>query len=146
MHKINRPTPIRGIVLLLIIPVMLTGCGGVLITPYGNVAKDGDETDISMPAEAPTIFHGYYPRPDGSQTAGDLQFHEAIDIFSEEGTPVLAPAAGKVAYSAYELMIGNTIIIEHGAGKPDRVMLSKYQHLQKRFVKEGDHVERGQQL
>jgi murein DD-endopeptidase MepM/ murein hydrolase activator NlpD len=144
----NRQGVGRGCVILLatLALTVLNGCGGVLITPYGNVAKDGDDTAITMPAGAPTIFHGYYPRPAGSLTAGGLQYHEAIDIFAEEGTPVLAPAAGTVVYSEYDLMIGNTLIIEHGTDDSGRVLITKYQHLQGYLVQEGDRVERGQQI
>lgn len=146
MRKMYRHALTHGFPLLVISLVILSGCGGVLITPYGNIATDGDETDITMPAEAPTIFHGYYTRTEGSLAATSLGSHEAIDIYAEEGAPVLAPAAGTVAYSDFEIMIGNTIIIEHGEDSSGRVLMTKYQHLQKSLVQEGDIVARGQQI
>lgn len=67
--------------------------------------------------------------------------HGALDIAVAAGTPVLAPAAGRVVFSDYLYNTGNTIAIEHGGG-----LKSYYYHMNARFVKVGDVVSQGQKI
>ena len=50
--------------------------------------------------------------------------HAGIDIACAEGTPVAAANAGKIVYSGYVQVTGNTVIIEHGMG-----LHSVYMHM-----------------
>lgn len=67
--------------------------------------------------------------------------HGAIDFAAAAGTPVYAPAAGRVLYSGNLQLTGNTICIEHGYG-----LKTWYYHMNGRNVKTGDMVKQGQQI
>ncbi|MGK7900282.1 MAG: M23 family metallopeptidase [Hormoscilla sp.] len=70
-------------------------------------------------------------------------YHRGVDYAGETGSPVLAPAAGRVALVGLESrgfeLHGNTIGIDHGQG-----VLSIFMHLNRVDVKEGDLVAAGQ--
>jgi murein DD-endopeptidase MepM/ murein hydrolase activator NlpD len=68
-------------------------------------------------------------------------FHHGLDIVARQGTPVLATAPGTVVKSASEALLGNVVILEHGAG-----YRSVYAHLSSRSVEEGAFVDRGEEL
>ena len=62
-----------------------------------------------------------------------------MDIAAETGTPILAPAAGKVIESGDFFFSGNLIYLDHGQG-----MISLFAHLSEIDVELGDMVEKGQ--
>jgi lipoprotein NlpD len=65
-----------------------------------------------------------------------------VDVAAREGTPVVAAASGKVAYSGNGLKgYGNLIIIKHNGN-----FLTAYSHNKVNLVKEGDTVKRGQKI
>jgi len=72
---------------------------------------------------------------------GRLARHEGIDYAAAAGTPVVAPANGKVVYVGWRRGYGRTIEISHGLG-----LSTRYAHLQSASVSVGDTVERGQQI
>jgi murein DD-endopeptidase MepM/ murein hydrolase activator NlpD len=65
--------------------------------------------------------------------------HDGIDIGSSPGTPVQAPAPGRVASAATGRDYGRYVIVDHGKG-----VRSLYGHLQRVDVKAGDRVTKGQ--
>ncbi|MCL2856270.1 MAG: M23 family metallopeptidase [Oscillospiraceae bacterium] len=67
--------------------------------------------------------------------------HAAIDIALPQGTPVYAPASGRVLFAGYLQLTGNTIAIEHGLG-----LKTWYYHLVSLDVQTGDMVERDQRI
>lgn len=72
-------------------------------------------------------------------------YHRGVDYAGATGSPVIAPAAGRIALvgrvaDGFELH-GNTIGIDHGQG-----VLSIFLHLSRIDVKEGDFVQAGQQV
>lgn len=67
--------------------------------------------------------------------------HSGIDLAVAQGTPIQAPAAGRVVYSDYLLNTGNTLVIEHGGG-----LKTYYFHLEERSVNTDEMVEQGQML
>lgn len=66
-------------------------------------------------------------------------YHAAIDIAAAKGSEVKATNAGRVLFSEYIALTGNTILIEHGIG-----LKSWYYHMDSLTVKEGDMVAKGQ--
>jgi murein DD-endopeptidase MepM/ murein hydrolase activator NlpD len=65
--------------------------------------------------------------------------HSGMDLRAKKGTPVRAPAAGKVALAGPLYFSGNTIILDHGLG-----ITTLYAHLSRMLVKRGDMVKKGQ--
>lgn len=72
---------------------------------------------------------------------GGTTFHKGIDIAAPPGTPILSSGDGIVTYSGYKAGLGKTIMIDHGYG-----VVSVYGHNSSNYVKEGDHVRRGELL
>ena len=73
-----------------------------------------------------------------SPFTGQRSFHSGLDIANQTGTEIIATANGKVSYAARKMYFGNLIIIDHGFGK-----VTKYGHLKKILVKQGQTVKRG---
>jgi murein DD-endopeptidase MepM/ murein hydrolase activator NlpD len=72
-------------------------------------------------------------------------YHRGVDYGAGTGSPIVAPAAGKVVLVGREAdgftLHGNTIGVDHGQG-----VVSIFLHLSRIDVKEGDAVQAGQQL
>jgi murein DD-endopeptidase MepM/ murein hydrolase activator NlpD len=67
--------------------------------------------------------------------------HEGIDLAAPFGTAVVAPAAGRVARIAHQSGYGLELEIDHGNG-----IVTKYAHLSRVVVREGQHVVRGEPI
>ncbi len=68
--------------------------------------------------------------------------HKGTDIAFQRGYPILATANGKVVENKFEpLGFGNYIVIRHKYG-----FFTKYAHLDRVYVKEGDMVTQGQKI
>lgn len=65
--------------------------------------------------------------------------HRGTDFRASTGTPVRAPASGRIALSADLYFSGGSVIIDHGHG-----LFSQLAHLSRRDVEEGSIVEAGQ--
>jgi murein DD-endopeptidase MepM/ murein hydrolase activator NlpD len=106
-----------------------------------NVADDEIYWDgvFIQPAEGNiTTNFGIYRYTNGSETPTR---HAAIDIANAEGSPIVAPNGGRVLFSGFLTLSGNTIVIEHGMG-----LHTLYMHMETLSVAEGDIVEKGQAL
>lgn len=71
----------------------------------------------------------------------DRQDHLGFDLASVKKAPVPAANGGKVIFSGYLGIYGNTIVLDHGYG-----LQSLYAHLSKMEVEVGDRVEKGQTI
>jgi murein DD-endopeptidase MepM/ murein hydrolase activator NlpD len=67
--------------------------------------------------------------------------HRGVDYSAPTGTPVYASGDGLVAASGYSRSNGNYVFIEHGDHYTTR-----YLHLHKRTVKQGERVKQGQTI
>ena len=76
-----------------------------------------------------------------SPFTGLREFHKGIDVGAAKGTPVLAPANGRVIFSGKNGGFGITIVVDHGHGYKTR-----YAHLQKTLKKKGERVKRGETI
>lgn len=65
--------------------------------------------------------------------------HSGLDFAVPTGTPVKAPAAGRVLLTGNYFFNGNTVFVDHGQG-----FISMFCHLSAINVKVGDEVERGE--
>lgn len=81
---------------------------------------------------------GYRESPFGGS---NYEFHDGLDISAPAGTPVLATADGIVTLTGNYGDTGNTIIVSHGYGYE-----TGYGHLSYIKVKEGQRIERGQEI
>ncbi len=73
---------------------------------------------------------------------GRRHFHAGLDIAAAFGTPVIAPATGRVAFAGRKnRALGKTVIIDHGTGTR-----TWYGHLAEIHVERGERVVRGQQI
>jgi murein DD-endopeptidase MepM/ murein hydrolase activator NlpD len=70
-----------------------------------------------------------------------LEFHGGMDIAAERGTPVRAPAAGRVHFAGRHAEYGLTVILDHG-----QEIRTLYGHLGRIAVSEGASVERGAEI
>jgi murein DD-endopeptidase MepM/ murein hydrolase activator NlpD len=64
--------------------------------------------------------------------------HEGIDVSTAMGTPIVAPAAGRVKSAGNESGYGLTVEIDHGNG-----IVTKYAHCSRILVRPGQQVTRG---
>lgn len=71
---------------------------------------------------------------------GKLNYtHSGVDISATEGTPIHAPAAGRVVFSGALIVSGNTVILDHGLG-----MFSSLVHMSKTAATVGQTVTAGE--
>jgi murein DD-endopeptidase MepM/ murein hydrolase activator NlpD len=67
-----------------------------------------------------------------------VRMHAGIDFSAAQGTPIFATGDGKVSKAVFFKTSGNMITIDHGYGYE-----TKYLHMSKFAVKEGQKVKRG---
>lgn len=65
--------------------------------------------------------------------------HRGVDIAAPRGTPILAPARGRIILTGRFRIHGRTVVIDHGQG-----VVSIYLHLSRILVNKGEMVEKGQ--
>lgn len=85
------------------------------------------------------INSGFGERQDPILGMGTGEFHKGIDIGSPDGTPVHAPASGRVLKAAMGNGYGREIEIDHGNG-----IVTVYGHLQGWNVTAGQEVVKGE--
>ena len=79
---------------------------------------------------------GFRRNPFGGRS---YEFHAGMDIDGERGDMVVAPGNGTVIKAAWSGGYGNMIEVDHGKG-----LTTRYGHLSKIEIAEGDTVTRGQ--
>ncbi|MEA3345235.1 MAG: LysM peptidoglycan-binding domain-containing M23 family metallopeptidase [Chloroflexota bacterium] len=87
-----------------------------------------DDTPVSSPFGTRRSYNG---QPASS-------YHAGIDFAALEGTPIYAPAAGRVVLAEELTVRGGGVLIDHGWG-----VISGYFHLSDIEVKAGENVEGG---
>jgi murein DD-endopeptidase MepM/ murein hydrolase activator NlpD len=115
---------------------------------------DADNAAIEKSYEqakgAPQFTRAFH-RPPGTLTStfgewrtfndGHRSQHLGIDVGAREGARVSAVDAGTVALVRETFLMGNVVVIAHGAG-----ISSLYFHMSKVTVAEGDHVKLGERI
>ncbi len=85
------------------------------------------------------INSGFGERVDPILGVGNGEFHKGVDIGSPDGTPVHAPASGRVLKAGMGTGYGREIQIDHGNG-----IVTVYGHLQGWNVTAGQEVVKGE--
>ena len=101
-----------------------------------------DVAGINMPDMWPIlgpITSGFGEREDPIIGGGEGEFHKGVDIGSPNGTPVHAPADGRVVKAGWGTGYGREVQIDHGNG-----IVTLYAHLQAFNVAEGQNVVKGE--
>lgn len=126
------------------------------ITAQGGAGGEPNPvSDGEIPANAtfaPVIFTGAITFPikknyrisssfgfRDNPTSGGDEFHTALDIAADKGTPIMAAASGTVIKSEKGASLGNYIIIDHSNG-----FLTVYGHCDKLIAKEGARIREGE--
>jgi murein DD-endopeptidase MepM/ murein hydrolase activator NlpD len=102
--------------------------------------------------ETPRLWTGPFRRPvrsaEGRNFGAKRVFngqprsrHNGVDFAAPNGTPVIAPAPGRVALAEDQYFSGGTVILDHGGG-----LFTTYFHLSRLDVGQGDLVGAGQRL
>ena len=136
--------------LLSAVLLLLAGCSSAYQRyGYGQSAfyrnpEAGTAVAVSLPANAPSISQQFNQAP---AAGGVIQgAHNGIDLFVPTGTPVIAPADGIVVRVSRSFAYGNTLIIDHGRNPTGRRLRTRYCHLARQLVTEGEKVARGDRI
>jgi murein DD-endopeptidase MepM/ murein hydrolase activator NlpD len=99
-----------------------------------DVGDSGPNVPDMWPIMGP-INSGFGEREDPVLGNGEGEFHKGLDIGSPDGTPVHAPASGRVIKAGFGGGYGREIEIDHGNG-----YVTVYGHLQGFNVVDGQNV------
>ena len=97
---------------------------------------------VSMPSVWPAkgwLTSRFGPRV--SPFTGRRQVHAGIDIAAADGTPIHAPARGRVVFAGRKGPLGNALVVDHGFG-----VKTVYGHTKEIHVSTGETIERGQEI
>jgi murein DD-endopeptidase MepM/ murein hydrolase activator NlpD len=72
---------------------------------------------------------------------GEKSHHAGVDLVAPLGSGIRATAPGRVVFAGKRDGYGRTIEIDHGQG-----ITTRFAHLSKLLVEDGQHVERGQKI
>lgn len=112
---------------------------GVLEAQLFETAVKKKLIPTMMPVAAPYNASGFGKRID--PFTGQWAMHEGIDFLADVGSNVVAAAGGVVQFAGFHPQYGFMIDIDHGND-----LVTRYAHLSKLFVKEGDMVLRGRKM
>lgn len=113
---------------------------GVNFSPQGRRIVDNYTgfPGYPLPAAASVaLSYGWHPNP----STGESKFHSGIDLLANPGTPVLAVAAGTVAFAGSQANYGKLVVVNHQGGRQTR-----YAHLADVKVRIGQTVKQGDSL
>jgi len=105
--------------------------------------------------EPAILWHGSFVRMPGALRARfadfrhymykgkeiDQAYHMGVDIADRSHSPVPAGNRGRVVFTGFLGIYGNTVVLDHGIG-----LFSTYSHLSRINVNRGDTVDRGQTI
>jgi murein DD-endopeptidase MepM/ murein hydrolase activator NlpD len=104
-----------------------------------RVLRESRDTISAMPTIWPV--EGFISSPFGmrfSSFSGRGEFHKGLDIRARPGTPITAPGRGVVSAAGGDGAYGLSVEIQHS-----RTITTKYGHMQRITVREGQQVRRG---
>ena len=111
---------------------------------YFNMKRMMTLNDIvsAMPINNP-MASGFYRKTSGYGTRvdpfrGTLAYHSGVDLAGPIGTRIRATSDGQVAFTGYQGGYGNMVEVKHDFG-----FATRYGHLSRILVKEGQTVKKG---
>ena len=114
----------------------------VSAVPAGNAGSSAAAASASVPVSAADEALAWIWPVEGKILAGfDEGKNKGIDIAGKSGQQIFAAGAGKVMYAGRVRGYGNLVIVRHSSN-----LLSAYAHNQSLLVKEGQAVQKGQQI
>jgi murein DD-endopeptidase MepM/ murein hydrolase activator NlpD len=94
-----------------------------------------------FPSNITSAFPSVFGSRRNYNDAGYTSYHTGLDFYGGTGTPIYAPARGKVVFAGLLEVRGNVTFIDHGWG-----VFTGYLHQSELFVSEGDWVEVGDEI
>ncbi|MFO6423995.1 peptidoglycan DD-metalloendopeptidase family protein [Motilimonas sp. KMU-193] len=110
---------------------------GSFYTPEGKAMR---KAFLRAPVNFKYISSNFNPKRRHPVT-GKVRAHRGIDYAARTGTPVVSAGDGKVITSGYNKFNGNYVVIKHSSS-----YITKYLHLNKRFVKQNQRVKQGDKI
>ncbi|MCE2596479.1 peptidoglycan DD-metalloendopeptidase family protein [Motilimonas cestriensis] len=110
---------------------------GSFYTPDGKAMR---KAFLRAPVNFKYISSSFNPKRRHPVT-GKIRAHRGIDYAARTGTPVVSAGDGKVITSGYNKFNGNYVVIKHSSS-----YITKYLHLNKRFVKQNQRVKQGDKI
>jgi murein DD-endopeptidase MepM/ murein hydrolase activator NlpD len=107
------------------------------IDQLAMLEKIANSLPLSKPMQNFYISSGFGIRID--PITGKHHPHEGLDFVGISNAKIISPSTGKVVLAKWFSDYGNAIVIDHGYG-----VTTRYGHLSKIKVKEGDVVKKGQ--
>lgn len=104
-----------------------------------RVLRENRDAIAAMPTVWPV--EGFISSPFGgrySSFSGRSEFHKGIDVRARPGTPITSPAKGTVNFAGGDGAYGLSVEVQHS-----RTISTKYAHMQRIVVREGQQVRRG---
>jgi len=114
-----------------------------LVESIVNQITEGKYWDgmFQFPSSYTDSFPSYFGSRRNYNDLGYDWYHNGLDLYGGVGTPIYAPARGKVVYTGLLSVRGNVTYIDHGWG-----VFTGYLHQSAIEVSVGDWVEPGQQI
>jgi len=108
----------------------------------GSLARYSQQDEVPLQLETPV--DGTQSSPFGLRRYFNEQArkpHSGLDIAAPQGTPIRAPAAGRVIDTGDFFFNGNTVFLDHGQG-----FVTMYCHMDRIDVSPGQELARGEAL
>ncbi|MCG9695910.1 peptidoglycan DD-metalloendopeptidase family protein [Shewanella sp. Isolate11] len=105
---------------------------------YSAEGRSMRKAFLRSPVDFKYVSSSFNPRRLHPVT-GQVKAHRGVDYVAAVGTPIKAAGKGRVIKSSYNQYNGNYVFIKH-----NETYTTKYLHLKKRNVKQGQTVKQGQ--
>ncbi|MDH5776688.1 MAG: peptidoglycan DD-metalloendopeptidase family protein [Gammaproteobacteria bacterium] len=112
-----------------------------LMTAALNTWTEQDEVPMSFIKPVEGRFSSQFGLRRQYNKQKRIRNHTGLDIAAPNGTPIIAPAKGRVIRTGNYFFTGGTVFIDHGQG-----LVTLYCHLSKIDVKEGDEVNQSDRI
>lgn len=104
---------------------------------YSHEGRSMRKAFLRSPVDFKYVSSSFNPKRLHPVT-GQVKAHRGVDYVAKTGTPIKAAGKGRVIKSSYNKYNGNYVVIKH-----NDTYTTKYLHLNKRKVKQGQSVKQG---